>query len=91
MSNKLFVVKCKHKQSEIGIAVKCEEPNAPADIAKWCRGKYCIAGLHGAGIMLYPYEENSQYARYGDYIVKDLEGNFNAYSPDEFKKHFETL
>jgi hypothetical protein len=93
MSNKLTVEKYKQKQPVIIEAVKCAGPNAPIDIANWCGGKYYMAGLHGACIMygINVITGKPLYAYYGDYIVKDAEGNYSAYTPEEFEKLFETL
>jgi hypothetical protein len=86
------MIKQYRKKPIIIEAIRLIEPNTPAFIALWCKGKVCGVGNVGAKVWIeIETLEGTMKANYGDYIIKGVTGEFYPCKPDVFEQTYDEV
>ena len=73
-------------------AIQCKEPNNIIDIKQFCNiAKDSDGGESGLVWVIIPTLEGDHQAKYGDYIIKGVQGEFYPCKPDIFESTYELV
>lgn len=85
------VVIARKKPVEIE-AIQCKEPNKITDIMKFCpTAKQSDGGKCGLIWVIIPTLEGDHQAKYGDWIIKGVQGEFYPCKPDIFDQTYDVV
>lgn len=75
------------------LALRYDEVAAAEDLATWCQGHVerlvSLDGTERPPVVWVPTRREPKAAMLGDWIVRDPDGSFRAYSPEAFAARFE--
>lgn len=84
-----MAVKKFRKKPVVIEAIQCKEPNLKSDIEKFCpTAVENDGGESGLEWFVIPTLEGDHIAKYGDFIIKGVHGEFYPCKPDIFEKTY---
>lgn len=84
------MVKKYRKKPVVVEAIQCKEPNQIKDIKQFCSiAKDSDGGESGLVWVIIPTLEGDHQAKYDDYIIKGVQGEFYPCKPDIFESTYE--